>query len=76
LQFEANNEIFLSKNLKTTLPVTHDLYGYIFKQAFNAYLMKGKKEPMNFSDYFKVRLDKARSINKIDMKLKAGNYMF
>jgi hypothetical protein len=56
-------------------PDSHELYGYIFKQAFNAYLTKESKETMNFSEFFTARLDRARSIGKMNMTLKPGHYM-
>jgi hypothetical protein len=59
----------------TMLPDSHELYGYIFKQAFNAYLTKESKETMNFSEFFTAKLDRARSNEKTDMKLKPGHYM-
>jgi hypothetical protein len=57
------------------LPDSHELYGYMFKQAFNAYLTKESKETMNFSEFFTAKLDIARSIEIMDMKLKPGHYM-
>jgi hypothetical protein len=60
---------------QTILPDLHKLYGYIFKQAFNAYLTKESKETINFSEFFTANLDRARSIEKMDMKLKPGHYM-
>jgi hypothetical protein len=57
------------------LPDSHELYGYIFKQAFNAYLTKESKETMNLSDFFIAKLDRARSIQKMEMNFKPGHYM-
>jgi hypothetical protein len=55
-------------------PDSHELYGYIFKQAFNAYLNKESKETMSFSEFFNAKLDRARSIEKMDITLKPGHY--
>jgi hypothetical protein len=57
------------------LPDSHELYGFIFKQVFNAYLNKKSKETMNFSEFFTAKLDRARSIEKMDITLKPGHYM-
>jgi hypothetical protein len=57
------------------LPDSHELYAYIFKQALNAYLSKESIETMKFSEFFTAKLDRAKSIEKMDMKLKPGNYM-
>jgi hypothetical protein len=57
------------------LPDSHELYGYIFKQAFNAYVNKESKETMNLSEFFTAKLDRARSIEKMDITLKPGQYM-
>jgi hypothetical protein len=59
----------------TVLPDSHEVYGYIFKQAFNAYLTKESKETMNFSEFFTARLAIASSIRKMDMKLKPRRCM-
>jgi hypothetical protein len=63
------------QNNTNMLPDSHELYGYIFKQAFNAYLNKESKETMNFSEFFTAKLDRARSIEKMDITLKPGQYM-
>jgi len=57
------------------LPDSHELYGYIFKQSFNAYLTEESKETMNFSEFFTAKLDIARSIEKLGMKLKSVHYI-
>jgi hypothetical protein len=57
------------------IPELHELYGYIFKHSFNAYLTKKSEETMHFSEFFHATLDKARSIEKMDTKLKPGQYM-
>jgi hypothetical protein len=57
------------------LPDSHELYGNIFKQAFIAYITKESKDTINFSDFFTAKLDKARSIENMDTKLKPGHYM-
>jgi hypothetical protein len=63
------------QNNTTVLPDSHELYGYISKQAFNAYLTKESKETMDFSEFFTAKLDRARSIEKMDITLKPGHYM-
>jgi hypothetical protein len=57
------------------LPYSHELYGYIFKQAFNAYLNKKSKETMKFFEFFTAKLERAMSIEKMDITLKPGHYM-
>jgi hypothetical protein len=59
----------------TMLPDSHELYGYILQQALNVYLTKESKDTMSFSECFTAKLDKARSFEKVDMKLKSGHYM-
>jgi hypothetical protein len=63
------------QTIQNMLPDSQELFGYIFKQAFNANITKESKETMSFSEYFKTKLDRARSIENIDMKMEPGNYM-
>jgi hypothetical protein len=63
------------QNNPTILPDSHELYGKIFKKDFNAYLTKESKKTMNISEIFTAKFNRARSIEKMDMKFKPGQYM-
>jgi hypothetical protein len=41
----------------------------------DAYLTRESKETMNFSELFTAKFDRARSIEKMNMKLKPRQYM-